>query len=136
MASRAKIHDRSRTKVCGVCFRKPKQFNKISEYTLNLIRKYVYEEYSLDDPSLPIIICTSCIKTVTVIESGNSDRKLPDIDYTSLTKPPRVDTRSGDYEKCSCSVCTIARMNGPEYTRHEKSNERQTWKTPDESSGS
>ena len=121
MTPRAEIHDRCRTKVCGVCFRKPKQFNKISEYTLNLIRKYVYEAYSLDDQSLPIIICTSCTKTLTVIDSGESDRKLPDIDYGSLTKPPRVDTRSGDNEKCDCSVCTIARMNGPEYVKHEKS---------------
>ena len=121
MSSRAEFHEKCRSKVCGVCLRKPKQFNKISEYTLSLIRKHVYESYSLEDESFPLIICTSCIKTVSVIVSGDSGRKLPDIDYAGLTKPPSKDTRSGSSEKCACSVCIIARMNASEYRAHEKS---------------
>ena len=120
MTTRAEVHEKSRNKVCGVCLRKPKQLRKISESMLLLLKKHIYERYSLDDTSLPIVICTSCSKTVTVIESGQDDRKLPYIDYESLTTPPSVETRSVASEKCCCSLCIISRMNGPEYQAHEK----------------
>ena len=123
MATRVEDHEKSRVRVCGICFGKPKpkQHVKITETRLSLIKQYIYDDYSLDDISLPLIMCTSCLKTIKVMESGNVDRKIPDIDYKGMSKPPAVNTRSGLSEKCCCSLCTIVRMNGSEYLAHEKS---------------
>ena len=106
--------------MCGVCLRKPKQYQKISESALVLIKNHSYKDYSLEDTSLPLIICTSCVKTLKVIDSGQDDRRVPDVDYQGLTKPQIVNTRSGISEKCCCSLCVIARMNGVDYKAHDK----------------
>ena len=90
MSSRIERHEQNRGKVCGLCLRKPKQIQKISVSVLNLIQKHSYEDYSLEDTSLPVVICTSCVKTLQVIDEGKDDRKLPDVEYSELTKPQAV----------------------------------------------
>ena len=59
-------------------------FQTISPLVLNLIWKHILKEYSLEDTSLPLIICMSCVQTLKSIESGKVDRKLPDVDYSEL----------------------------------------------------
>ena len=120
MSSKTDSHEQSREKVCGVCFRKPKQYQKISPLVLHLIKKHSYKDYSLQDKYLPVICCMSCVCALKVIESGKYGRNLPDIDYTDLKKPQAVNTRSAVSEKCSCSICAVARLNGHEYKEYEK----------------
>ena len=120
MSSRTDSHEQNRSKVCGLCFRKPKQHQRISPSVLTMIKKHSHKDYSLDDTSLPVIICTSCVKTLKVVDSGSIDRKLPDVNYNDLSKPQPVNTRSTICEKCSCSVCAVARMYGHEYQAYEK----------------
>ena len=120
MSSKTDSHEQSREKVCGVCFRKPKQYQKISPLVLHLIKKHSYKDYSLQDTYLPVICCMSCVCALKVIESGKDGRNLPDIDYTDLKKPQAVNTRSAVSEKCCCSICAVARLNGHEYKEYEK----------------
>ena len=120
IASMRPGHEQSRKRVCGVCFRKPKNYQSISPLVLDLINKHSYKDYSIEDISLPTIVCMSCVKTLKVIDSDKVNRKLPDIDYMSLVKPKNVNTRSSENEKCCCSICTIARLNGREYLEYEK----------------
>ena len=117
MSDRIACHEHSRRAVCGICFRKLKHHQKITPMLLALIQKHAYKEYSLDDESLPLIVCKSCAKTLKVCGNG---RKLPDFDYGGLVKPISVNTRSGDNEKCNCSICEICRLNGNQFQKHEK----------------
>ena len=96
MNSKSEAHEQNRVKVCGVCFRKPKSkmFQKISPFILNLIWKHSFNDYSLEDTSLQVIICLSCTQTIKVIDSGKVDRKLPAVDYNELVKPQTVSTTS------------------------------------------
>ena len=82
MSTRSAHHERSRISVCGVCFRKPKDHQKISPMILELIKKHCYTDYSLDDLSLPLIVCKSCAKTLKVVDSDKPNRKVPGYDYT------------------------------------------------------
>ena len=107
MSLRESFHEKSRRVVCGVCFTKPKSKQSISPIVLSLIQKYCKEDYSLDLDYLPTVICKSCVNCLKALESGSTNRKLMVIDYTSLIKPMPV-TRSGDSEKCHCSICEIA----------------------------
>ena len=127
MNSKSEAHEQNRVKVCGVCFRKPKpkMFQKISPFILNLIWKHSFNDYSLEDTSLPVIICLSCTQTLKVIDSGKVDRKLPAVDYNELVKPQTVSTRSTVSEKCCCTICVVARMNGLEYKQYEKTSREQ-----------
>ena len=106
--------------VCGVCFRKSKHHQRITPTVLALIQKHGYKDYSIDDPSLPYIICKSCAKTLKVLDSENPNRKLPYFDYGGLVKPALVNTRLADSDKCQCTICNISRLNENELQKHEK----------------
>ena len=120
MSSKEECHERSRGKVCGACLRKPKHYQKISTQVLILIQKHCFTDYNLQDISLPLIICKSCVKSLTVIDGGATNRKVPSVDYEGLVKPKAITTRATVSEKCYCSICEIARMNGPEYLQYER----------------
>ena len=120
MSSRSDCHERSRGLICGVCFRKPKHSQRITSSVLALIQKHGYKDYSVDDPSLPYIICKSCVTTLKVMDSDTPNRKVPYFDYGGLVKPILVNTRMADSEKCECTICKISRLNGNEFLKHKQ----------------
>ena len=114
MSDSSDQHEANRSKVCGLCFRKPKNHQRITPMILNLIQKIVFDQYSLEDSYLPLIVCKSCVASLKVMDSDKANRALPDVDYAGLAKPKTLNTRSSSGEKCCCSGCVIARMNGLE----------------------
>ena len=122
MSDEINSHKNSRMRVCGVCFRKPKHFQIISPVILQLIKDIFYNNYSLDDNSLPLICCTSCVNALKAIHSGKSNRKLPEFDYGSLVIPrSTINTRSKVVEICYCTICKIAKLYGLDAYQNMKS---------------
>ena len=120
MSTRETCHQKSRSLVCGVCFRKSKHIQKITPVFLTLIQKHSYKDYTLDDQALPNVLCKSCAKCLKVVDSEKPGRKLPVIDHSSLVKPVTINTRLGDNETCHCTICDIARLNGHEFKSYQK----------------
>ena len=50
-------HYECRKIVCGVCLRKEKHTQTITDKVLTLIKKHHYEKYNLEDEQLPLIAC-------------------------------------------------------------------------------
>ena len=84
MSDRINRHGKNRMLVCGVCFRKPRHSQMISPLVHQLIKTHYYKDYSLDDISLPLVCCKSCVKALKSIDSGKGNRKLPDFAFGSL----------------------------------------------------
>ena len=54
-------HEEFRRKLCGVCWKPSKKgIQQITVSTLQDIRKYQYDEYSLTNTALPVVVCSSC----------------------------------------------------------------------------
>ena len=121
MTTREAYHQNSRMCICGVCFRKSKYIQKITPLILTLIQKHKYNNYSLEDQALPLVICKLCANVIKVVDSDQPNRKLPDFDYDSLVKPTIVNTRLGDKEKCHCTICDIFQLNGHKFKNYAKS---------------
>ena len=93
---KALSHSDCRKLVCGVCLRKEKHNQTISEKVLVLIKKHHYENYSIEDDHLPTIACMSCVATLKAIDKSpeNAKRKTPFVAYDELQKPKTISTRS------------------------------------------
>ena len=104
MPNKALTHSEFRKLVCGVCLRKEKHTQSITPNILALIREHHYEEYSLEQEHLPVIVCKSCVMTLKAQskDQENARRKLPQVTYDDLQKPRKVITRSADNTACQC----------------------------------
>ena len=120
-------HEVFRKRVCGVCWTpKKKGTQEITQSILQDIRNHQYQEYSLTNPALSLVICASCrLKLSRCRKVWYSSYNLciicgflyqnPDdmtqcvtgTDYTKLTPPP-VRTRSST-DTCHCYLCTKGR---------------------------
>ena len=72
---RSRTHDESRQLVCCVCSRKVNQANKrsgvtkiLSEKMSDLVRKFVYDKYSVHNPLHPTALCGSCRLVLAAME--------------------------------------------------------------------
>lgn len=113
--------------VCGVCLRKDSNLRKITDAYLELIQTQVLPEYN---PSVqPSVICLSCQKSLTEISKQGlaSSRKLPSIDYSTLTWRSVITRSTG---QCLCSVCKIGRLSGPAYKAYLLSLDRKPGRPP------
>ena len=118
---KALTHSDCRKLVCGVCLRKGKHTQSITPSILELIREHHFEDYSLEQEYLPMIVCKSCVISLKVVNTDkeNSKRKLPEVTYGDLEKPREVNTRSTDNTACQCTICKIGRLSGLDYQRYE-----------------
>ena len=61
--------------VCCVCAKKVKQNNKsikkVSDKLAGLVRKFVFDGYTIQDPWYPTAICDSCRLTLSALEKVN-----------------------------------------------------------------
>ena len=64
----SRSHDDSLLVVCAGCWRKSKDVRKISDTMADLIRKYVYKEFSLSNSYHPRVVCDGCRKTIADLE--------------------------------------------------------------------
>ena len=55
-----RTHEEALKSICGCCLQKGPGLIKISPSLLDKIKKFQFEEYSLDNPGLPIAICNGC----------------------------------------------------------------------------
>ena len=121
MPNKALTHLDCRKLVCGVCLRKEKHTQSITPSILALIRKHQFEEYSLEQDHLPVVVCKSCVTALKVVskDGENAKRKLPQVNFNDLEKPRAVTTRSADNMACQCTICKIGRLKAGNYRKHE-----------------
>ena len=74
MPSTKKSHEEFRLLVCGICWRKPKDLQTITPVVLDLIRRFCWSEYELEDKALPLAACKSCVKALKVIEQVTKNK--------------------------------------------------------------
>ena len=68
-------HDEFRKLVCGICLRKEKHKQTISDEVLALIKKHCYQEYSLESEYLPLVACKSCVSSLKAIDKNPENPK-------------------------------------------------------------
>ena len=65
---KAVTHEESTRLVCAVCFRKKDSARLVTGKLEQLIRKYVYEEYSVTNSEMPQVICNGCRITIQEVD--------------------------------------------------------------------
>ena len=144
----ARTHEEARKVVCCCCSRKAKKAKKHHPISVvdtrfsNLIKQYVYSEYSVDNVSHPTALCDTCRLVLVAFEKVSNflnilaaiihiifqnpekpGRNLPPLlDYSHITSPP-PNTRSNEGLFCPCTVCELTRVNGSDYTKFVKNHQ-------------
>jgi len=94
-------HERSRKRVCAVCYRKGNR--SISDRDLEAIRMYAVEGFDRENPEFPCGLCNGCHLLL-------SKRRIDDSVLLPLAEdydPSRpLNTRS--MNTCSCRICVIS----------------------------
>ena len=112
---RPRTHSENRAVVCGLCYKKSKDMRKISANHLNQLHTLVETQYSLEDPRFQTVLCSGCVKVLSVYSKApdkpEAGRKLRIPIYKNLTPPPAHNTRNSEASPCPCTVCDIARQN-------------------------
>ena len=104
-----RTHEEALRSICGCCLQKGPGLVKISPSLLDRIKKFQFENYSLDNPGLPKAICNGCrAKLHRLYKNPDSVNNLPKIKYEKL-QGPRPVTRHTSAQACSCSICQLAR---------------------------
>lgn len=111
-------HDENRKKICGPCGRKiicsnardkPEKF-LIGEKTLTLIKKFVSEDYDLNNEKYPLSICRTCYLTLLDHEKKIYKRQIQIMPkYSDIII--QKETRSVKND-CNCFICSIASSFG------------------------
>ena len=89
----------------------------VSDRWSNLVRKFIYEGFSVQNNSHPTALCVTCRLTLSSMEKNpqNPTRKLPPVpDYDNLTPPPPK-TRASAVTMCECQICSIAWKSEADY---------------------
>ena len=110
-------HSDFRSRVCGVCTRKPKYVRPITSNLLELIKKWNQPNYDISVQ--PSVCCLSCIDALKHVDQHglNQSRNLPDLEYETFRLP--VGTRQQTL-RCDCQYCTVGRLSGQQYMKHCK----------------
>ena len=61
-------HEVFRSKVCGCCMRKTAGMRTVTDSYLNLLKRFKFSDYSLDNPALPTSICLGCRRVLLDME--------------------------------------------------------------------
>lgn len=114
MPTVALTHEEVLKKICGLCRRKGKNLENISQTYLGLIQNFHHDSYDLNNGKFPSVICPSCKATLRVIRDSAKNgtvakRKLPENSYSLLCLDTRV---SRSETSCQCTWCSTWRLNG------------------------
>ena len=72
-----KTHDKNRSNVCILCYRKGKR--SLSGKEIESIREFIVEDYVVENPCFPAGICEGC-HLLLYFKSNGKDVKLPDVE--------------------------------------------------------
>ena len=61
----ARTHTESLKTVCAACWRKPKNVRNVSDRVEELIRQFVFKDYSKSNGYHPSVVCTGCQQTLS-----------------------------------------------------------------------
>ncbi|XP_065677468.1 uncharacterized protein LOC136092824 [Hydra vulgaris] len=76
----------------------------------NLIKRFFWENYSVENPDLPKMLCSNCRKNLVSLEKTDSKRFL----FKARPKYEGLNTRVIRGGKCECFICVNGRKNGTE----------------------
>ena len=97
-------HNSKRSKLCVICCR----FGKpMSQSIQELVREFVVEGYSVQDPRFPAGICDTCRLVLGKFKKGDFSKSLPPFfDYSPMATYhiPRTD--------CQCCICQVYPKKG------------------------
>ena len=114
-SKRPRTHSENRAVICGLCYKKSKDMRKISANHVNQLHMLVDSQYSLEDPRYQTVLCSGCVKVLSVYSKAHDKtevgRKLRIPMYKNLTPPPAHNTRNSEASPCPCTMCDIARQN-------------------------
>ena len=98
-------HERCRSKVCVVCYRKANR--TLSELEIQTVQEFLIDGYNISHPDFPNGICTGC----SIILSKK--RKDVDLQIKVLENyDPERKTGLRSVDNCQCKICRVAKMNG------------------------
>ena len=61
----ARTHQEALRIVCAACWRKPKNVRGVSDRVADLIRQFVFKDYSKSNGYHPTVVCTGCQQTLS-----------------------------------------------------------------------
>lgn len=132
-------HEENRIKVCATCGnkiifgdKKPKYFH-ITENQINLIRKFVNEQFDIFNTKFPLSLCGTCRITLSEHENGKCTRPKPTMpNYEDIQLPK--ETRANN-DICNCYLCITARYCGHQKAKVGRGLKRQESKVINASNG-
>ena len=121
-------HYENRKKICAPCGKKisfgkidPNKF-LINKKTENLIKKFIKNDFNIEDSKFPLSICRTCYLTLLDCEKGLDNRPLQDFpNYEDILLPK--ETRFFK-NTCNCFICITARFKGHIKTMKGKGHKR------------
>ncbi|CAL4067058.1 unnamed protein product [Meganyctiphanes norvegica] len=109
MPKEALNHNRSRSQICLIHFRKiPKNGRLLTKKLYDLVQKYYPDLSSVDieDIRYPNAICSTCCAILYAHERGDTKRALPKLHCYSLMRDTLL-TRDCQ----NCQICLLAKSN-------------------------
>ena len=113
-------HDECRKLICAICLteRGQKCTRTVSENEVNLIKRYVSDNYDENDPKFATGICNSC--HMALIDMPKKDSKVNLRVSSQFGVPLPIQTRARAQMTCECTICDRARMNGGRWLKFRK----------------
>ena len=118
-------HDQCRFKVCAVCYCRSgmKATKKVSDSQEIVIKDLVFSGYDKSETRFPAGLCLTCFFVVNdnmdgVNKSTKSGppRKFIQVSPEVYENKVQTFTRSNLSVNCQCSICLVARLNGPSWS--------------------
>lgn len=102
-------HEENRAALCALCFNSTKEMRQITTNQEKTIRLHFIKDYSVNETSYPISLCSTCRLAVEEYAKGTFKRKVSLFDYSKIIRSIKPCTRSSLI--CPCTICSIAKTN-------------------------
>lgn len=107
-------HNENRKRICAPCgskiiFYKKTSITNITISLESLIKKYINQNFNINNEMYPVSICVSCRLTLQEYEKNIFQRKLPQMPNYEVIKMHKV-TRFMKNEICNCFICLNATL--------------------------
>ena len=103
-------HEDNRKLVCAPCGKKISltQVRPVSEKDINLIRKYINNDFDIKNPVYPSGICNTCrIYLSKALKTGNTSKLPTMLNYEDIVLPRPTRSNDPDFA-CKCNICLTA----------------------------
>ena len=107
-------HEMARRKICCACGKRPKEIRQLTSANYVNVKKYLNENFDINDPHFPTGICNTCRLFLSQHSKGDTSKSLPEMpDYASIIL--FKDLRGHENRTCNCYICITARSRNPPY---------------------